>query len=206
MIKKIKNIKSNLIQGKRLNVFVLFLSLSFLISLLSKLSNTYTQTLQFELQPTQIESNELIVSKRSKAINVTLSGRGFELLKYYISEPVIDVDFSQLNKDKTHYYWTERNQLEKIINHFDAKITVKAINPDTVLFAYDHQFIKKIPVTVLINPSFADWIELHNFGSQNVSINGVNPHVKIQFEINSQLISRIAVMIRACESSRKNTI
>ena len=58
MIKKIKNIKSNLIQGKRLNVFVLFLSLSFLISLLSKLSNTYTQTLQFELQPTQIESNE----------------------------------------------------------------------------------------------------------------------------------------------------
>ena len=110
MIKKIKNIKSNLIQGKRLNVFVLFLSLSFLISLLSKLSNTYTQTLQFELQPTQIESNELIVSKRSKAINVTLSGRGFELLKYYISEPVIDVDFSQLNKDKTHYYWTERNQ------------------------------------------------------------------------------------------------
>ena len=76
-------------------------------------------------------------------------------MKYYISEPVIDVDFSQLNKDKTHYYWTERNQLEKIINHFDAKITVKAINPDTVLFAYDHQFIKKIPVTVLINPSFA---------------------------------------------------
>ncbi len=128
------------------------------------------------MQPTQIESNELIVSKRSKAINVTLSGRGFELLKYYISEPVIDVDFSQLNKDKTHYYWTERNQLEKIINHFDAKITVKAINPDTVLFAYDHQFIKKIPVTVLINPSFAVGYDLvDSFRSVPDSITVIGP-------------------------------
>ena len=99
MIKKHKNIKSNLIQGKRLNVFVLFLFLSFLISLLVKLSNTYTQTLQFELQPTQLESNEVMVLKDAKTINVTLSGKGFELLKYYVEARIIDVDFSQLNKD-----------------------------------------------------------------------------------------------------------
>ena len=94
MIKKNKNIKSNLIQGKRLNVFVLFLFLSFLISMLVKLSNTYTQTLQFELQPTQLESNEVMVSKDAKTINVTLSGKGFELLKYYVEARIIDVDFS----------------------------------------------------------------------------------------------------------------
>ncbi|MDB4108498.1 YbbR-like domain-containing protein [Flavobacteriaceae bacterium] len=196
MIKKIKNIKSNIIQGKRLNVFVLFLSLSFLISLLSKLSNTYTQTLQFELQPTQIESNELIVSKRSKAINVTLSGRGFELLKYYISEPVIDVDFSQLNKDKTHYYWTERNQLEKIINHFDAKITVKAINPDTVLFPYDHQFIKKIPVTVLINTSFAvgyDLVNSYRAVPDSITVIGPESILKSMTTVRTKLLNLDAV-------------
>ena len=33
----------------------------------------------------------------------------------------------------------------------------------------------------------------------------VNPHVKIQFEINSQLLKVYNVII-ACESSRKNTI
>ena len=162
MSKKHKNIQLNLLQGKRLNVFVLFLFLSFLISLLSKLSNTYTQTLQFELQPTQLKSNEVLVSKGAKKINITISGKGFFLLKHYMETRIIDVDFSQLNKDKTHYFWTERSQLEKIINHFDSKIAVKSINPDTLLFAYDRQFVKKIPVEVSVNSSFAFGFDLVN--------------------------------------------
>jgi len=48
MTKKTKNIKTKSAQEKRLNVFVLFLFLSFLISLLVKLSNNSTQTLSFE--------------------------------------------------------------------------------------------------------------------------------------------------------------
>ena len=176
MIKKIKNIKSNLVQGKRLNVFVLFLFLSFLISLLVKLSNTYTQTVKFELKPTRLESNEVLISKGPKTINVTLSGKGFELLKYYIEVPTIKVDFSELNKDKSHYFWTERNQLEKIINHFDAKISIKSINPDTILFPYDRQFVKKIPVEVLVNPTFALGYDLvHPFRAEPDSITLMGP-------------------------------
>ena len=155
MINKNKTIKSNLVQGKRLNVFVLFLVLSFLISLLVKLSNTYTQTLKFELVPTQLLSNEVLISNASKSIKVTLSGKGFELLKYYIYPPKIDVDFSQLNKDKALYYWTERSQFEHIINYFDEKVTLKSINPDTILYPYDRQFIKKIPVEIAVKSSFA---------------------------------------------------
>ena len=155
MINKNKTIKSNLVQGKRLNVFVLFLVLSFLISLLVKLSNTYTQTLKFELVPTQLLSNEVLISNASKSIKVTLSGKGFELLKYYIYSPKIEVDFSQLNKDKALYYWTERSQFEHIINYFDEKVTLKSINPDTILYPYDRQFIKKIPVEIAVKSSFA---------------------------------------------------
>ena len=162
MIKKMKHMKSNGVKGKRLNVFVLFLFLSFLISLLSKLSNTYTQTLQFELQPTLLKSNEVLVSKDAKKINVTISGKGFSLLKYYIETRTIDVDFSQLKKDNAHYFWTERSQLENVINHFDSKITVKSINPDTLLFSYDRQFIKKIPVEVSVNTRFAVGFDLVN--------------------------------------------
>lgn len=162
MSKTNKHIKSKRVQGKRLNVFVLFLFLSFLISLLVKLSDTYTQTLQFELQPTRLESNEVLISKEAKTINVTLSGKGFELLKYYIEARIIDVDFSELTKDKSQYIWTERSQLEKIINHFDSKISVKSINPDTLLFQYDPQFIKKVPVQMSVNSSFAFGFDLVN--------------------------------------------
>lgn len=160
MSKTNKYIKIKGVKGKRLNVFVLFLLLSFLISLLVKLSDTYTQTLRFELQPTQLESNEVLISKEAKTINVTISGKGFELLKYYIEAPIIDVDFSQLNKNKSHYFWTERSQFENVINHFDSKISVKSINPDTLLFQYDPQFIKKVPVQISVNSSFASGFDL----------------------------------------------
>lgn len=160
MTKKNKNIKLKSAQEKRLNVFLLFLFLSFVISLLVKLSNTYTQTLNFELSPTELKSNELIISEVSKSINVTISGRGFELLKYYIKKPIIEVDFSQLRKNNTHYIWSERGQLEKIINHFDSKIVVKSINPDTVIFPFDSQFIKKVPIKVLVNPTFTVGFDL----------------------------------------------
>jgi len=176
MINKNKTIKSNLVQGKRLNVFVLFLVLSFLISLLVKLSNTYTQTLKFELVPTQLLSNEVLISNASKSIKVTLSGKGFELLKYYIYPPKIEVDFSQLNKDKALYYWTERSQFEHIINYFDEKITLKSINPDTILYPYDRQFIKKIPVEIAVKSSFAAGYDLvQPFRSEPDSITLMGP-------------------------------
>tara|TARA_B110000459_G_scaffold97312_1_gene108391 strand:- start:4057 stop:5028 length:972 start_codon:yes stop_codon:yes gene_type:complete len=185
MTKKIKNIKLKLAKEKRLNVFVLFLFLSFIISLLVKLSNTYTQTLSFHLVPTQLKSNELIVSEEPQTINVTISGRGFELLKYYIDKPIIEVDFSQLRKNNTQYVWTESDQLDKIINHFDSKIVVKSINPDTVVFPFHSQFIKKVPVKVIVNSSFAVGFDLiDEFRSSPDSITLIGPESILKF-INS---------------------
>ena len=176
MTKKTKNIKLKSAQEKRLNVFVLFLFLSFLISLLVKLSNNSTQTLSFELSPTELKSNEVIISEVPKSINVTISGRGFELLKYYIEKPVIEVDFSQLRKNNTQYVWTESEQLDKIINYFDSKIVVKSINPDTVVFPFDSQFIKKVPVVVIVNPTFAVGFDLiDDFRSSPDSITVIGP-------------------------------
>jgi YbbR domain-containing protein len=196
MINKNKTIKSNLVQGKRLNVFVLFLVLSFLISLLVKLSNTYTQTLKFELVPTQLLSNEVLISNASKSIKVTLSGKGFELLKYYIYPPKIEVDFSQLNKDKALYYWTERSQFEHIINYFDEKITLKSINPDTILYPYDRQFIKKIPVEIAVKSSFAvgyDLVQPFRSDPDSITLMGPESVLKTMNAVRTKTTSFTAV-------------
>ena len=191
MTKKNKNIKLKLVQEKRLNVFVLFLFLSFLISLLVKLSNNYTQTLNFEFSPTGLKSNEVIISEVPKSINVTISGRGFELLKYYIEKPVIEVDFSQLRKNNTQYVWSESEQLDKIINHFDSKIVVKSINPDTVVFPFDSQFIKKVPVVVIVNPTFAvgfDLIDDFRSSPDSITVTGPESMLKIINSVSTKKI------------------
>ena len=191
MTKKNKNIKLKLVQEKRLNVFVLFLFLSFLISLLVKLSNNYTQTLNFEFSPTGLKSNEVIISEVPKSINVTISGRGFELLKYYIEKPVIEVDFSQLRKNNTQYVWSESEQQDKIINYFDSKIVVKSINPDTVVFPFDSQFIKKVPVVVIVNPTFAvgfDLIDDFRSSPDSITVTGPESMLKIINSVSTKKI------------------
>ena len=191
MTKKTKNIKLKSAQEKRLNVFVLFLFLSFLISLLVKLSNNSIQTLNFELSPTELKSNEVIISEVPKSINVTISGRGFELLKYYIEKPVIEVDFSQLRKNNTQYVWSESEQLDKIINYFDSKIVVKSINPDTVVFPFDSQFIKKVPVMVIVNPTFAvgfDLIDDFRSSPDSITVTGPESMLKIINSVSTKKI------------------
>ena len=176
MTKKNKNIKLKSAKQKRLNVFVLFLFLSFLISLLVKLSNTYTQTLNFELSPKNLKSNELIISETPNFVNITISGRGFQLLKYYINKPIIEVDFSQLIKNSNRYIWTESRQLDKIINYFDSEIVVKSINPDTIVFPFDSQFTKKLPINILVKSNFAIGFDLiDEFQSSPDSITIIGP-------------------------------
>lgn len=176
MTKKNKNIKLKLVKQKRPNVFVLFLFLSFLISLLVKLSNTYTQTLNFELSPKNLKSNELIISETPNFVNITISGRGFQLLKYYINKPIIEVDFSQLIKNSNRYIWTESRQLDKIINYFDSEIVVKSINPDTIVFPFDSQFTKKLPINILVKSNFAIGFDLiDEFRSSPDSITIIGP-------------------------------
>ena len=176
MTQKNKNIKLKSAKQKRLNVFVLFLFLSFLISLLVKLSNTYTQTLNFELSPKNLKSNELIISETPNFVNITISGRGFQLLKYYINKPIIEVDFSQLIKNSNRYIWTESRQLDKIINYFDSEIVVKSINPDTIVFPFDSQFTKKLPINILVKSNFAIGFDLiDEFRSSPDSITIIGP-------------------------------
>ena len=176
MTKKNKNIKLKSVKQKRPNVFVLFLFLSFLISLLVKLSNTYTQTLNFELSPKNLKSNELIISETPNFVNITISGRGFQLLKYYINKPIIEVDFSQLIKNSNRYIWTESRQLDKIINYFDSEIVVKSINPDTIVFPFDSQFTKKLPINILVKSNFAIGFDLiDKFQSSPDSITIIGP-------------------------------
>ena len=74
----IKQIKQN-IRAKRLNVFLLFLALAFVISMLSKLSSTRMHTLEFELQPSKLPPQELLIQDPLPKVEVTITTSGFNL-------------------------------------------------------------------------------------------------------------------------------
>ena len=90
--------------SKKVNVFVLFLVLALLFSVLTKLSKDYTQTVVFNIEKVNIPVDKLIVNDSSHLLNITLTTYGFKLIKYYLARPSIVVDFQKLEKNKTHYF------------------------------------------------------------------------------------------------------
>lgn len=141
-----KNLIASFFKSKRVNVFILFFSLALLFSILSKLSSDYTKTLTFKIKPINVPEEEVIISDTLHKLDITLESYGFKFITYFFKAPEIKVDFSDLEKDKGSYLWIERKQLSSIVEQFDSKIKIKAINPDTIFFKYDTNYIKKVPV------------------------------------------------------------
>ena len=178
MIQRLKSILINWIQIKRLNVFVLFLVLAFIISMVAKLSNQLSQTLQLKLIPTQLSTKEILTENKPNYVYVTIKTQGFNMLKYAFKDLAIEIDVTKLEKDGSFYHWRTNPKDLKLLNYFDSDVIVEAITPNTVSFTYDVQSLKKIPVVVRSTPEFALGYDLLNdLKSQPDSVTVVGPKV-----------------------------
>ncbi len=145
---------------KKLNVFLSFLTLALLFSVLTKLSTDYTKTITFAVNAINLPEDKVIVQDSSQVIDITLTTYGFKLISYYFKTPSVDVDFSNLQKNKTHYFWIEKQGLSNVISQFDAKVKIGNITPDTLAFKYDVNLIKKIPVVLNETITFSSGFNL----------------------------------------------
>jgi len=150
MKNKFKNTINNL-RLKRLNVFLVFLFLALMISIVAKLSNKVSQTLTVELVPYNLTETDILIDNNPKFINITVNSQGFNLIKYAFRDLKLNIDFLSLKKDSLNYIWTKYDDGYKVSELFDNSTDIKDISPNLVSFAYDLQSIKKIPV--LINES-----------------------------------------------------
>ena len=146
--------------SKKVNVFALFLILALLFSVLTKLSKDYTQTVVFNIQGINIPEDKIIINDSTHKLNITLTTYGFKLVKYYLSKPVITVNFQNLEKNNTHYFWTEKREFSNVVSQFDPNVKIESINPDTIAFRYDVNDIRKIPVILDYEINFSSGFDL----------------------------------------------
>ncbi|TYB79671.1 CdaR family protein [Bizionia myxarmorum] len=154
----IKAIKSKILKGiknKRINVFFLFLIMSFSVLILMKLSKTYTNTIDFKINKINIPESAVIFDDTDKKLQISLKSQGFNFLKYYFKNPKIDIDFSQnIKKSDKHFIWNKSSAYLDIVSQFKKSVEIVNIAPDTLLFKYDVNTIKKVPVRINANVSF----------------------------------------------------
>lgn len=146
MIKKIKSDLLKSIKNKKINVFILFLLSAFVILIFTKLSKQYTNTIIFNIDKINVPEANVILNDSSTVLALTLKTHGFKWLNYYFTKPKIQVDFSKdvYRKDSVYVWSKSKAYLNN--TQLDKQVELLNIAPDTLMFRYDINQIKKVPV------------------------------------------------------------
>lgn len=158
---KLKSKIVSLIKSKKLNVFLLFLVISCIVLLLSKLGKTQTKTFDFTVNITNLPEEYICLNKDSVKLGLTLKAQGYKLLKYYLTRPEIQVDFnSQTKKSDSIYFWDRNNGFSQLNSQFNSGEDIIALSPDSLFFTYDINSVKKIPLVLHTDIKYSEGYDL----------------------------------------------
>ncbi len=160
MIKFIRSSLLKSIKSKRLNVFLLFFLLSFLFLILTKLTKDYTKTLVFQIKPINAVENFVILKDTSHKLDITLRTYGFKFLRYYLSNPSVTVDMQELDRKNNHYIWTNIRGMAHVNSQFGESVKLMAVNPDSIIFNFDRNEVKKVPIKFNSDVTFVPGFDL----------------------------------------------
>lgn len=156
--------KIKLLKGKNLRGFSIFLVVSFLFLVLSKLSETYTEQLQFKVELSGLDDDVTVVSDSLYIVNATVKSRGFSLLPYvfYNPRPIVLNANNELTKKANTYSWDVYNNTHKISEVLKGTFDVISVNPDTLIFNYQRLSSKTVPIVFNSDISYALGYDVEN--------------------------------------------
>lgn len=156
MLSKIKLKFLQSVKSKRLNVFGLFLLVSFLILVVTKLSESYVETIPFTITYKNLPETNVITLDSIPKLNVTISTHGFNLLSYYFYNKNYELDFenSTYIKDKT-YVWLAEKGTYNLKEQLGNTITIVSVKPDTLRLPFGTMSVKKVPIVLNSEINFA---------------------------------------------------
>lgn len=156
---KIDSFKNN----KKLRMFLLFLTMSFLFWMLIKLSEEYIADVVVEVTYIDLPNKKLLQSEPDNKITLTLKDRGFNLLKNRIKNKKINYSLKDINHKKSSIYFSETNlNINFIQAQFSAETVLLKIKPDTLYFDFGKKFSRKVKVISDINLQFKSGFNLVN--------------------------------------------
>ncbi|QXP58247.1 CdaR family protein [Olleya sp. HaHaR_3_96] len=123
---------------------------------MTKLSKVYTATLPFGINPINVDDTYVILNKEDAKLNITIETYGFNWLRYAIKQPELDIDFNtDVIKKDSLLIWSMSRGFPNINKQFSKQKKIISINPDTLVFKYDTNNIKYVPVVINANIQYA---------------------------------------------------
>ena len=190
----------------KFNVFLVFLILAILSSLIGKLTSTYEKDILFKLVLSDIPKDKIIYDKSHDTIMLKIRGYGFNLAKYYFETPNLNISAKKLKESNNTFLWNQKENFNDLKFTFDSSIELLAVSEDSLFFYFDQYvsqnkkiipnisidyksgydsfkpfFITNEYVTVLGPKDILD--EIDYIDTELVRLNNVNSDIKINLNL-----------------------
>ena len=181
--------------SKKLYVFFICCILSSLTWVLIKLSNEYTEVLDYPVSFINIPSDKILTSDLDTVFTVKLKSKGYRILSNRIFKKrlPIEIDLSDLLENKfgrTHII-PSANLFQTISNQIHYS-NIISVFPDTLIFRFEKTCSKRVPIKASITLRFAPQYKLVDslkFSPDSVIITGPKKSIDTINEIISLPVS-----------------
>ena len=152
-------------QKKRLRFFSFFFAISFLFWIITKLSNTYSSSIEFAVNFVDIPNLVILDQHHKTKVKADITASGFELLIYQFFNNKINVSIENAN------FKGDLAKVDLMVQKFNLQqqlyqnATLNLITPTQLSFSFNELKRKKIPVIPPANVKFkpgydrsTDWV------------------------------------------------
>lgn len=186
MFKQIRQRFSKFIKSKKINVFLLFLLLSFSVLMFTKLSQKFGDSLTLTIIPKNLPENIIINQNSVPEVDVTFSDYGFKILYYSFKNLKLPVDLNEDAVRKNNkYLWLPNNSSSKIASFLGDSAELISVSPDSIVFPFDTLSVKKVAVNLqskILYASGYDKLDSVSISPDSIQLIGATKEIS---EINS---------------------
>ena len=192
-----------------------FVLLALIYSMISKLTSNYTKTIVFVVKPVDVPSDQVVLDQSIDSIRLELEGYGYNLAKYYIDQPIIEISLNDLNKIKSKYQWTKQRNFSDLQSKFNKSVRLVSSSVDQIEFIIEQYESKKVPVELKLELDYKSGFDSFNeykLSKDSIMITGPNSLIDtinmIQTHklVLNQIDSEINTKIRIKPSENNNII
>ncbi|MEO2056847.1 MAG: hypothetical protein ABGW66_05130 [Flavobacteriaceae bacterium] len=145
--------------------------------MISKLTFNYTKTIVFIVKPVDVPSDQVVLDQSIDSIGLELEAYGYNLAKYYIDQPIIEISLNDLNKVKSKYQWTKQRNFSDLQSKFNKSVRLISSSVDQIDFIIEQYESKKVPVELKLELDYKSGFDSFNeykLSKDSIMITGPN--------------------------------
>ena len=133
-------------EKKRIRFFSLFIALSILFWIITKLSNSYSSSVTFEIDFVNVPDLIVLDQNQESIIKADITASGFQLLIYHYFKKQLDVSLVDVDFTENLATIETIDQKFYLQQQLFQSATLNSISPKQLIFSYGKLKRKKIPV------------------------------------------------------------